>query len=211
MCGVWSRSLLSLSITWGKTMAKKHEFRPDKPKFSLLSYLVLTPNQRRNLLKWSLYAALLLFISVVQDVILSRMRLWGASTELIPCAIFLICILEGSQTGSIFALAASLLYLFSGTAPGAYSMVAITFLGVGVSILRQAYLQERFSSAMLCVTLAMTLYVLVNFAFGLFLGLTIPGRFFGFLITAGLSLLAVPLMYPVLKAIGKIGGQLWKE
>ena len=192
-------------------MAKKHEFRPDKPKFSLLSYLVLTQNQRRNLLKWGLYAALLLFVSVVQDVILSRMRLMGATTELIPCVIFLICILEGSQKGSVFTLIASLLYLFSGTAPGTYSMVAITFCGVGVCIFRQAYLQERFSSAMLCVTVAMVLYVLSNFAFGLFLGLTVPARFWGFLITAGLSLLAVPLLYPLLKAIGKIGGQLWKE
>ena len=192
-------------------MAKKHEFRPDKPKFSLLSYLVLTQNQRRNLLKWGLYAALLLFVSVVQDVILSRMRLMGATTELIPCVIFLIYILEGSQKGSVFTLIASLLYLFSGTAPGTYSMVAITFCGVGVCIFRQAYLQERFSSAMLCVTVAMVLYVLSNFAFGLFLGLTVPARFWGFLITAGLSLLAVPLLYPLLKAIGKIGGQLWKE
>ncbi len=192
-------------------MAKKYEFRPDKPKFSLLTFLVLAPSQRRSLLKWGLYAALLVFLSVLQDVALSRVRLWGATTELIPCAIFLICILEGVQQGSVFALAASLLYLFSGTAPGVYSMVAITFCAVGVCILRQAYLQERFSSAMLCVSLAMITYVLVNFIFGLFLGLTVWSRFHGFLITAVLSLLAVPLLYPVCKAIGKIGGQLWKE
>ncbi len=192
-------------------MAKKYEFRPDKPKFSLLTFLVLAPSQRRSLLKWGLYAALLVFLSVLQDVALSRVRLWGATTELIPCAIFLICILEGVQQGSVFALVASLLYLFSGTAPGVYSMVAITFCAVGVCILRQTYLQERFSSAMLCVSLAMITYVLVNFIFGLFLGLTVWSRFHGFLITAVLSLLAVPLLYPVCKAIGKIGGQLWKE
>ena len=192
-------------------MAKKYEFRPDKPKFSLLTFLVLAPSQRRSLLKWGLYAALLVFLSVLQDVALSRVRIFGATTELIPCAIFLICILEGVQQGSVFSLTASLLYLFSGTAPGVYSMVAITFCAVGVCILRQAYLQERFSSAMLCVSLAMLLYVLVNFIFGLFLGLTVWSRFHGFLITAVLSLLSVPVLYPVCKAIGKIGGQLWKE
>ena len=192
-------------------MAKKYEFRPDKPKFSLLTFLVLAPSQRRSLLKWGLYAALLVFLSVLQDVALSRVRIFGATTELIPCAIFLICIVEGVQQGSVFSLTASLLYLFSGTAPGVYSMVAITFCAVGVCILRQAYLQERFSSAMLCVSLAMILYVLVNFIFGLFLGLTVWSRFHGFLITAVLSLLSVPVLYPVCKAIGKIGGQLWKE
>jgi hypothetical protein len=191
-------------------MAKKHEFRPDKPKFSLLNYLILAPSQRRNLLKWGLYTVMLVALSVLQDVVLSKVRLFGATTELIPCAIFLICILEGVQHSCIFALVAGLLYLFSGTAPGVYSMVAITFCAVGVCILRQTYLQERFSSAMLCVSLAMILYVLVNFIFGLFLGLTIWSRFPGFLITVVLSLLAVPVLYPLFKAIGKIGGQVWK-
>jgi hypothetical protein len=56
----------------------------------------------------------------------------------------------------------------------------------------------------------MLTYVMTNFAFGLFLGLTVPARYYGFLITAGLSLLAVPVVYPILRAIGKIGGQIWK-
>ena len=191
-------------------MAKKNEFRPDKSQTSIFSHLVLTPKQQRTVLKWSLYGVLLLLLSVVQDVILSQVRLLGATTELIPCAIFLICILEGAEKGSVFALVASLLYLFSGTAPGPYSMIAITFYSVGMCIFRQAYLQERFFSALLCTAVAMLCYVMTNFVFGLFLGLTVPARYYGFLITAGLSMLAVPVLYPLLRAIGKIGGQLWK-
>lgn len=192
-------------------MAKKYEFRPDKPKFSLLTYLILSPNQRRKALKWGAYTAFLVFLSVLQDVALSRVRILGATTELIPCAIFLICIMEGVEQGSVFALISSLLYLFSGTAPGVYSMVAIVFCAIGACVVRQAYLQERFSSAMISTSLAMVCYVLTNFIFGLFLGLTIWSRFHGFLITAVLSLLAVPAFYPIFKAIGKIGGQLWKD
>ena len=192
-------------------MAKKYEFRPDKPQNSFLSHLILTQKQQRNLLKWVLYSVFLVILSVVQDVLLSRMRLLGATTELVPCAIFLICILEGTHRGSVFALVAGLLYLFSGTAPGPYSMVAITFYSIGVCIFRQAFLQESFSSAMLCVTAAMLAYVLTNFAFGLFLGLTPLSRVHGFLITAGLSLLAAPVFYPIFKAIGAIGGYSWKE
>lgn len=192
-------------------MAKKQEFKPDKPSTSLLSHLILTKKQQRTVLKWSFYGLLLVALSVLQDVLLSQVRLFGATTELIPCAIFLICILEGAHSGSIFTLVAALLYLFSGTAPGPYSMVAITVFAIGVSILRQAYLQESFSSAFLCAALAMVLYVLTNFAFGLFLGLTPLSRFFGFLITAALSMLAVPILYPILKAIGAFGGYSWKE
>ena len=192
-------------------MAKRPDFRPDKPSTSLLSHLILTKNQQKSLLKWVFYGAMLVLISVVQAVLLSGVRLFGATSELIPCAIFLICILEGTHSGSVFALVASLLYLFSGTAPGPYSMVAITFLSVGVCILRQAYLQESFSSAFLCTAIAMVLYVLTNFLFGLFLGLTPLSRIFGFFITAVLSLVAVPLFYPVFKAIGKFGGYAWKE
>lgn len=192
-------------------MAKKNEFRPDKPSTSLLSHLILTKKQQRTVLKWVFYALLLVALSVLQDSLLSQVRLLGATTELVPCAIFLICILEGTQNGSVFSLVAGLLYLFSGTAPGPYSMVAITFLSVGVCIFRQAYLQESFSSAMLCTAIAMVLYVLVNFAFGLFLGLTPFSRLYGFLLTAVLSLLIAPVLYPILKAIMAYGGNLWKE
>ena len=192
-------------------MAKKQDFRPDKPKSSILSHLILTRTQQRTLLKWVFYTLLLILISVIQDVLLSKVRVWGATTELIPCAIFLICILEGTQTGSVFTLIASLLYLFSGTAPGPYSMVAITFYGVGVCIFRQAYLQESFSSALLCTAIAMLLYVMTNFLFGLFLGLTPLARIYGFFVTFVLTMLSVPVFYPILKAIGAFGGYQWKE
>lgn len=192
-------------------MAKKQDFRPDKPSVTLLSHLILTKKQQKTLLKWVFYGLFLVVLSVVQDVLLSRVRLLGATTELIPCAIFLICLMEGTHVGSVFSLIAGLLYLFSGTAPGPYSMVAITFLGIGACIFRQAFLQESFSSVMLCAGLAMVLYVLANFAFGLFLGLTRFSRIHGFLITAVLSLLFAPAFYPVIKAINAFGGHSWKE
>lgn len=192
-------------------MAKKQEFKPDKPSTSLLSHLILTQKQQRVALKWTFYGLILVALSVLQDSLLSHIRLFGATTELVPCAIFLISILEGTHSGSVFSLIAGLVYLFSGTAPGPYSMVAIVFLSVGVCILRQAYLQESFSSAALCTAIAMLLYVLVNFVFGLFLGLTIFSRIHGFAITAVLSLLIVPVLYPVLKVIKAFGGTPWKE
>lgn len=190
---------------------RKYEFKPDKIGGSILSKLYLTQKQRLSLLKWLLYGLVLLVLSVLQDVILCQMRLLGTTTELVPCGIFLICILEGSQSGCVFTLVASMLYLFSGSAPGTYSIVVITLLGVVAAIFRQSYLQKGFSAAMLCVSAAMLLYELVTYGMVLFLGLTSAGQLARFLVTAGLSLLAAPLLYPIVRSIGTIGGETWKE
>ena len=192
-------------------MAKKYEFKPDKPRSGLLSKLYLTPKQRLSLLKWVLYTLVLLVLSVLQDVLLCRMRLFGATTELVPCGIFLICLAEGLENGCVMALVSSCLYLFSGTAAGNYSIVLITGLAVLVTFLRQSYLQKGFGSTMLCTCAAMLLYELATFAFGLFLSQTIPGRIGGFLLTAVMTLLTAPALYPLITAISKIGGNTWKE
>ena len=192
-------------------MAKKYEFQPDKPRSSWLSKLYLTKLQRKQVLKWSLYALSLLVLSLLQDVVLCNFRLNGATTELVPVAIFLICVLEGTERGSVFALVASTLYLFSGTAAGPHAMVFITVLAVLVCILRQSFLQKTFSSVCLCLILATVCYEALVFAVALFLGNTYPQRLVGFAITTGLSLLAVPVLYPIFVAISSIGGESWKE
>ena len=171
----------------------------------------MTPKQRRSFLKWFLYGMLLLVLSLLQDVVLCRFRLYGATTELVPIGIFLICILEGAENGCIFTLISALCYLFSGTAAGPYSMVFLTIIAISVTIFRQAYLQKGFGAAILCVAMAILSYELLQFAMALFLGLTYPKRILGFLITAGLSLLSVPVLYPIALSIEKIGGETWKE
>ena len=192
-------------------MAKNYEFRPDKPLVSWVSKLHLTKLQRQSLLKWALYALLLLVLSILQDVVLCRFRLFGATSELLPCAIILICILEGSHTGSLFALISSSLYLFSGSAPGAYSLILIPFLAIFVCIFREGYLQKGFAAAMLCAVFAVVVYEAAVFAIGLVLGLTYPGRWIGFAVTAVFSILAAPVLYPILLSISAIGGETWKE
>ena len=192
-------------------MLFKKEFKSDRPYSGFWGKLHLTPKQRKSILKWSLYGALLLALSLLQDVVLCRVRLFGATTELVPVGIFLICILEGAESGSIFALVSSMLYVFSGGASGIYCMVFITVLAIGVTIFRQAYLQKGIGAAILCAVAAMLGYELLQFAMGLFLELTILSRFPGFLITTGLSSVAIPVLYPLVLAIEKIGGETWKE
>jgi len=192
-------------------MAKKYEFKPDKAPSALASWLHLSQLQRRHLLRWVLYGVLLVALSALQDVLLSRFRPFGIATELVPVAIFLICILEGPERGSVFSLISACIYLFSGSAAGTYSIVFITALAILVTLLRQSYLQKGFGAAMLCTVAAMVIYEMAVFAIGLFLGFTTLGRAGNFFLTAVFSLLAAPALYPVAIAIGKIGGAPWKD
>lgn len=189
-------------------MARKYEFKPDKPRSGLLNKLFLTQKQRRSILKWGLYALVLVVLSVVQDVLLSRLRIFGGTTELVPCGIFLICVLEGLDRGSVFSLIASLVYLFSGSAAGTYSVVFITTLAVVVTAFRQSYLQQGFGAAALCTAIAMLVYELALFAITVFLGVARFASFPGFLTTAVITLPVIPVLYPVFLSIG---GNTWNE
>lgn len=192
-------------------MKKERSFRPDKVGTTILHKLYISPSQRKTILKWTLYSLMLVLLSVIQDVMLSNVRILGATTELVPCGIFLICILEGAEAGAVFTLLASWIYLYTGTPAGPYCIVFITAFGLLVSVFRQAYLQRGFGSAILCVAICMTIYELAVFGIGLFLGQTYGYRILAFLVTALGSVLAVPVLYPVFLRIQAIGGEIWRE
>ena len=192
-------------------MAKKYEFKQDKQSAGFWSKLYVTPKQRRTILRWALYAFVIMVLSVVQDVILCRFQIFGATTDLVPCGVILICILEGAQKGSVFAMVASMLHLFAGGAPGVYSMVFLTVLAICASILRQAYLQKGYGATLLCTGLALILYSLLNFAMGLFLGLTLPGRVGAVLLSVLMTLPFTLILNPICQSIEALGGETWKE
>ncbi len=190
---------------------KKYEFRPDKQGSGFLSKLYLTRRQRLSLLRWTLYALTLLILSVVQDVVLCKVDILGATTELVPCAVLLICVYLGTESGSVFCLIAAAAYGFSGTAPGYYDIVLITALGVGAAMFRQSYLRKSASSDMLCAGVAFLLYKLSHYAIGLVFEMVPFGRIGVFLLGAVLSGLLIPALYPIITVIDRIGGETWKE
>lgn len=189
---------------------RKHEFRPDKNR-SVLSKLYLTKQQRLKVLKWLLMAAALVFLSIVQDVIMSRVSILGTTTDLVAYAILLVCVILDPEVGCVFALVSSSVYQFSGSAPGPYVIALLTILGVIVAILRQSYLRYSFGSVYLSAAVAVMVYEIGLFFVGLFLEHTTMATFSHFLLTGVLGLVAIPVLYPVFTAIGKIGGETWKE
>lgn len=190
---------------------RKHEFKPDKTASGTLNKLYITKKQRLALLKWLLLAAFLVLLCVVQDVILSKVRLFGATFDLMAAALLLTCMILDPEIGSIFMLLGSLVYWFSGSAPGPYVVALLTVLGVFFAIVRHCYLHDTFGSALFCTGAALFAYEAAMFGIGIFLGHTTVTRWADFAIKAAISLAAMPPLYPIFVSIGKIGGTSWND
>ena len=196
-------------------MAKKrryqYQFRPDPTGTNLLKKLHLTVQQRNRILKWGAYSLLGIALLVLQDVLLSQFRLAGATTDLAVCVILLVGLYEGIEEGGLFALIASAFYWFSGSAPGPYVIAYLTVLTVGVGLVRQIFWRRSFGSIALCTGVAIMLYELLIFLTALFMGLTIWRRLGVAIFTGVLTILVMMALYHLVKIIGKIGGETWKE
>ena len=188
-----------------------YEFKPDREKTQLLKRLHLTVLQRKQLLRWSLYGLLCLVLLIIQDVIMSQISIFGATTDLPACAILLITVIEGTEVGSLFVLITSLLYYFSGSAPGPYAVATLTVLGIGACMFRQLYWHRNRGSIVLCAGIALMIYEVSTCCIGIFTGLTYWGRISVFVGSGLLSWLLMIPLYNLINAIGTIGGNTWKE
>ena len=60
------------------------EFKPDASGSSFRKVLHMTQQQRLTYLRWGLYIAVCLLALIVQDTIMSRVSILGATTDLAP-------------------------------------------------------------------------------------------------------------------------------
>ena len=187
------------------------EFKPDVQKATWIKTNKLTKQQQLRLTRWSLYALTVIFSVVLQDVLMSQVSLFGATTDLPACAILLITVLEGTEIGSIFVLIASTLYYFSGNAPTAFCIGLLTFFGIGATLFRQMFWHRSKGSIILCGSIALLGYELGLFVVGLSTVLTHWGRLPAFVLTAAYSCLVMIPLYSLVYKIGLIGGNTWKE
>ena len=190
---------------------KKEEFRPDTPSVRFTNRFYLSPQQRRKWLKWLLFSALCLVMLLLQDVIFSRVSINGATIDLVPCAVLLVCVLQGAEAGAVFGLTTGLVYYLSGSAPGVFVILLLPFLGAVAAAFRQGYLRKGFRATMLCAGVAVALYELSVFGIGLLLGVTLLSRFWIALTATVLAVVALPVIFPMVYGIAKIGGDTWKE
>ena len=187
------------------------DFKPDAKVSTWAKTSRLTALQRLRLLKWTLYAAVIILSLVVQDVVMSQLNLLGGTTDLAVAVILLITVIEGTEAGSVFVLIASLFYYFSGSAPGAYCIALITGLGILAVMFRQLYWHRSKGSIVLCAAIALMAYEVGLFAVGLFEELTLLNYIGSFLLTGIYSCATLLAYYPLIYKIGLIGGNTWKE
>ena len=190
---------------------KEPEFRPDNLESSTISKLYMTKLQRLHLLKWALLILLCIAMLVIQDVIMSRVSLFGATTDLVAAVLLLITVMEGIDVGSIFIVVASTLYHFSGFAPGPFAVGIMSILGILATLFRQAYWHRNRNSIILCAGLSLMLYEMGVYAAGVITGLTNWYRIPAFLVTGILSWIVMIPLYPLIDWIGQIGGSTWRE
>ncbi len=198
-------------LDFARRRSNSADFKPDARAATWIKTIRMTRQQRLRLTKWALYILTIILCQVVQDVVMSRIRLFGATTDLTVCAILLITVIEGTEVGSLFVLIASVLYCFTGTAPGAYCIALMTFLGVTAVILRQLYWHRSKGSIILCAAIAVLCYEMGLFVVGLFMQLTLFSRIGTFALNGLFSAAAMIPLYPLIYKIGLIGGNTWKE
>ena len=194
-----------------RKLSKQSEFKPDPRQNSLSGLFHVTQLQKQRMLKWTPYVLTGILLLTIQDVIMSRVSIFGATTDLPVVYILLITVIEGVDVGSLFVLFASTIYYFSGSAPGPYCIGLLCAVGIIATLLRQAYLRRTKASIVICAGIALTIYEMGLFVVGIGLGLTRWDRVFSFLITAGYSFGVMVLLYLLINKIGLIGGTTWKE
>ena len=204
-------SFLSDLIRAIQKLRPKPDFKPDAEEFNVAKFLYLTQVQRDRLLKWGLYIALIVGLTVVQDIIMSQVHFFGGTTDLVVCVILLITVIEGIEVGSLFVLVASCFYYFSGSSPGPWTVGILTFLGIGACMFRQLYWHRNRGSIVLCAGTALMLYEIITFGVGFFSDLTRWDRLETFLVTGGISIVLMIPMYTLINRIGQLGGNTWKE
>lgn len=192
-------------------LGRKKEFKPDRQDAGALSKLYLTKKQRLSLLRWFLIGLFLLGLSLVQDVVLSSLRPFGTTTDLVAGGILLCVMLLNVDSGAVFALCSAAVYYFAGFAPGVHTIALLTALGIFFNILRHSYLRKDVLSVLACAGAALMVYELLVFFVALFLEQTMFARFGIFILGGLLTVAVMPVMYPVFAAVTKIGGESWKE
>lgn len=198
-------------MAWKRKHKDFSDFKPDVSTSTWLKTAQLTQLQRLRLAKWGCYILTVVLALVIQDTIMSKFRLFGATTDLAVGVILVITVLEGTEVGSVFVLLASLFYYFSGSAPGPYCVGLLSILGIIATMLRQMYWHRSKGSILLCAFLALMGYEMGLLVVGLMNGLTHIGRMASFLLTGVYTCLLMIPLYPLIHKIGLIGGNTWKE
>ena len=178
---------------------------------TLAGKLFITLRQRQTLLRWSLYALVFFTVLLLQNVIFSRITAFGCVIDIVPPVILLIAVTARVDSGCTFALCASLFWSFSGQALGLVAILALPVLSFVLGALRRACFPKNLTSTLLCCLLGGLAYEFAGFLLAVILGYAPWAFWYQALVTAVLSFFVCPVLYPLIRVIGKIGGFQWND
>ena len=140
-----------------KKKKKKVEQRSERGRrLRELDKLRLTRTQWKGFAQWVLYGLALVLTVVLQNVILNRIALFGLHINLVPCLVGCVCVIEGPDRGSVFALLAGLFWASVGGDYGFVSILVLTMGGMGIGLLLSGWLRVNvLSCVVLCLLLAL--------------------------------------------------------
>lgn len=159
----------------------------------------------KNMLMWSLYAALFLLVVVLQTVIFGHARFFGVKLSLIPVCIACIAMHTGSENGALFSLIAGAFWMLDGADGGVLYILLFPVCGAVVGYLCDRYLIRSFLSALLMCLMTLLFVQLSLFAFRVFLGTAELSMIGPVLVQVWLSMLVCPVLYPTARIIRKAG------
>ncbi len=172
----------------------------------MLDKLYVTPRQWMHILRWSLYALLLLAAMLVQTVVLGNRTLFGAKPDFVPVVITCICLREGAERGGLFALLGSIFWALSGVDMGSVYIIVLTILPILGSLFCKRYLSGRYIPCLFLCFLSLFVHHNVSFLLKYIYDGIAGSLYFSRLLPCVLvSLLAQPLCYWLVKCIEKIG------
>ena len=178
---------------------------------TLAGKLYLTQSQRMRVLRWSLCALTCFVVILFQDVIFSRITVFGCALSFVPAVILLVCMMSPLEGACVFALCAALFWSFDGAPLGSVSVLLLPLEAAVLGAWRQARLARNLTSVLLCCFLGLVIHEELRFFVALFLGRAPWAYWYQGLVTALFSFLVCPVLYPVIRAVGRIGGTQWNE
>lgn len=162
-------------------------------------------NQRyKKLIMWVLYAALFLFVMLLQTAVFGRTRFFGVKLSLVPVVLVCISIWVGHEAGGLFCLLAACVWYLSGADDGPLAILTLTVCGILAGYFCRQFSRRFFPAGALCLG-ALLLHEGAVFLLKFYLGAADGSLVVWVFVTTALSLLGWPVCYLLAKAIGKVG------
>lgn len=163
-------------------------------------------NQRtKKVLMWALYALLFLAVLTVQNMLLGRLRVFGAKLNVMPLVMVCVGLWTGHEKGGLYGLIAGVLWQMTGADDGALAIISYPLCAILSGWLCDNVFPRRIWPALILSLGALLCHEGAAFLLKYYLEGADLSLFYRVAVTALCSALVCPAVYLLAKGIGKVG------